>query len=154
MSRSKNADYISFMMRLSRIGNSTQWHVTLTDPVNGEQIRDALARGTNTFVGGNCTVSLMLMALGGLFKADLVEWMSSMTYQAASGGGAKHMRELVKQMGQVHAAVADKLDDPQAAILDIDREVTAAIRSDQLSRAFLHRHLKTLEDICIALGHQ
>mgnify|MGYP003627026721 CR=1 FL=1 len=103
------------------------------DPVNGQQIRDALASGTNTFVGGNCTVSLMLIALGGLFKADLVEWMSSMTYQAASGGGAQHMRELVRQMGQVYAAVADKLDDPRAAILDIDREVTAAIRSDQLS---------------------
>ncbi len=107
----------------------------ILDPVNGQQIRDALAQGTNTFVGGNCTVSLMLMALGGLFKADLVEWMSSMTYQAASGGGAKHMRELVKQMGQLHAAVADKLDDPRAAILDIDRQVTAAIRSDQLSTA-------------------
>jgi len=105
----------------------------ILDPVNGQQIRDALAKGTKTFVGGNCTVSLMLMALGGLFKADLVEWMSSMTYQAASGGGAQHMRELVRQMGQVHAAVADKLDDPRAAILDIDREVTAAIRSDQLS---------------------
>ncbi|MEH6823137.1 MAG: aspartate-semialdehyde dehydrogenase [Motiliproteus sp.] len=107
--------------------------VIVLDPVNGQHIRDALGSGTNTFVGGNCTVSLMLMALGGLFKADLVEWISSMTYQAASGGGAQHMRELVRQMGQVHAAVADKLDDPRAAILDIDREVTAAIRSEQLS---------------------
>ncbi|MFT6914444.1 MAG: aspartate-semialdehyde dehydrogenase [Motiliproteus sp.] len=107
----------------------------ILDPVNGQQIRDNLAQGGKTFVGGNCTVSLMLLALGGLFKADLIEWMTSMTYQAASGGGAKHMRELVTQMGQVHAAVADKLDDPKAAILDIDREVTAAIRSDQLSTA-------------------
>ncbi len=107
--------------------------VIVLDPVNGQYVRDALANGTKTFVGGNCTVSLMLMALGGLFKADLVEWVSSMTYQAASGGGAQHMRELVRQMGQVHAAVADKLDDPRAAILDIDREVTAAIRSEQLS---------------------
>ena len=103
------------------------------DPVNGQQIRDSLASGGNCWVGGNCTVSLMLMGLGGLFEAGLVEWMSSMTYQAASGGGAKHMRELVKQMGQIHAAVEDKLDDPASAILDIDREVAATIRSDALS---------------------
>ena len=107
--------------------------VIVLDPVNGKAIREALANGRNTFVGGNCTVSLMMMALGGLFEAGLIEWMSSMTYQAASGGGAKHMRELVRQMGQIHASVADKLDDPKAAILDIDRDVAAAIRSDQLS---------------------
>jgi aspartate-semialdehyde dehydrogenase len=106
--------------------------VIVLDPVNGDIIRDAIANGTKTFVGGNCTVSLMLMALGGLFKADAVEWLSSMTYQAASGGGARHMRELVRQMGQVNAAVADKLDDPASAILDIDRDVANMIRSEDL----------------------
>ena len=109
--------------------------IIILDPVNGDHIRQGVDQGVKTFVGGNCTVSLMLMALGGLFKEGLVEWLSSQTYQAASGGGAQHMRELVRQMGQVHAAVADKLDDPAAAILDIDREVAAAIRSDSLSTA-------------------
>ncbi|WP_210395427.1 aspartate-semialdehyde dehydrogenase [Motiliproteus sediminis] len=107
--------------------------IIVLDPVNGEVIRQGLDKGVKTFVGGNCTVSLMLMALGGLFKADLIEWLSSQTYQAASGGGAKHMRELVSQMGQIHASVADQLADPAAAILDIDRDVAAAIRSDALS---------------------
>ncbi len=107
--------------------------VIVLDPVNGDIVRDAVAAGGKTFVGGNCTVSLMLMALGGLFKVGAIEWLTSMTYQAASGGGAQHMRELVRQMGQVHAAVASKLDDPAAAILDIDRDVAAAIRSEQLS---------------------
>ena len=107
--------------------------VIILDPVNGQQIRDKLANGGNLWVGGNCTVSLMLMGLGGLFEAGLVEWLSSMTYQAASGGGAKHMRELVNQMGQINAAVADKLADPASAILDIDRDVAAMIRSDELS---------------------
>ena len=109
--------------------------IIVLDPVNGEHVRRGVEQGVKTFVGGNCTVSLMLMALGGLFKEGLVEWLSSQTYQAASGGGAQHMRELVRQMGQVHAAVADKLDDPAAAILDIDRDVAAAIRSDSLSTA-------------------
>ncbi len=102
--------------------------VIVLDPVNGDIIRDSIARGVKTFVGGNCTVSLMLMGLGGLFKAGAIEWLSSMTYQAASGGGAQHMRELVRQMGQIKSAVADKLDDPASAILDIDREVAAAMR--------------------------
>ncbi len=107
--------------------------VIVLDPVNGDIIRNAVAAGGKTFVGGNCTVSLMLMALGGLFKAGAIEWLTSMTYQAASGGGAQHMRELVRQMGEVHGAVANKLDDPATAILDIDRDVAAAIRSEQLS---------------------
>ncbi|MCW8884350.1 MAG: aspartate-semialdehyde dehydrogenase [Motiliproteus sp.] len=106
--------------------------VIVLDPVNGDIVRDSIAKGGKTFVGGNCTVSLMLMALGGLFKADAVEWLSSMTYQAASGGGARHMRELVRQMGQINAAVADKLDDPASAILDIDRDVANMIRSNDL----------------------
>ncbi|MDX5377449.1 MAG: aspartate-semialdehyde dehydrogenase [Halomonas sp.] len=98
------------------------------DPVNRRVIDEQLARGAKTFVGGNCTVSLMLMGLGGLFEADLIEWMTSMTYQAASGSGAKHMRELLLQMGALRDSVADELDDPASAILDIDRKVTQAMR--------------------------
>jgi len=104
--------------------------VIALDPVNMEVIRDALTRGVKNYIGGNCTVSLMLMAMGGLFKAGLVEWMSAMTYQAASGGGAQHMRELIGQMGAVHGSVAQLLDDPSSAILDIDRQVAEFIRSD------------------------
>jgi len=100
------------------------------DPVNRHVIDAQLARGTRTFVGGNCTVSLMLMGLGGLFEADLIEWMTSMTYQAASGSGAKHMRELLNQMGSLRDAVATELADPASAILDIDRKVSAAMRGD------------------------
>ncbi|MGM0692481.1 MAG: aspartate-semialdehyde dehydrogenase [Pseudomonadota bacterium] len=99
------------------------------DPVNRHVIDAQLAKGARTFVGGNCTVSLMLMGLGGLFEADLIEWMTSMTYQAASGSGAKHMRELLNQMGSLRDSVADELADPASAILDIDRKVTAAMRS-------------------------
>ena len=98
------------------------------DPVNRRVIDDQLARGAKTFVGGNCTVSLMLMGLGGLFEADLIEWMTSMTYQAASGSGAKHMRELLLQMGALRDCVADELNDPASAILEIDRKVTQAMR--------------------------
>ncbi|MFW3614417.1 aspartate-semialdehyde dehydrogenase [Billgrantia antri] len=101
------------------------------DPVNRRVIDEQLARGAKTFVGGNCTVSLMLMGLGGLFEADLIEWMTSMTYQAASGSGAKHMRELLNQMGALRDCVANELDDPASAILDIDRKVTEAMRGDK-----------------------
>ena len=104
--------------------------VIILDPVNQNVIRDALARGGKTFVGGNCTVSLMLMALGGLFQNDLVDWATSMTYQAASGAGANNMRELLKGMGAINAAVAAELADRQSAILDIDRKVAEFIRSD------------------------
>ncbi|ERS82420.1 MULTISPECIES: aspartate-semialdehyde dehydrogenase [unclassified Halomonas] len=103
----------------------------ILDPVNRHVIDAQLARGAKTFVGGNCTVSLMLMGLGGLFEADLIEWMTSMTYQAASGSGAKHMRELLNQMGGLRDSVADELADPASAILDIDRKVTAAMRSGE-----------------------
>lgn len=102
--------------------------VIILDPVNLDVIKDALARGVKDYVGGNCTVSLMLMALGGLFKHDLVEWMSAMTYQAASGAGAQNMRELLRQMGTVHGAVADLLADPASAILDVDRKVAQTLR--------------------------
>ncbi|MDT8896184.1 aspartate-semialdehyde dehydrogenase [Halomonas sp. I1] len=98
------------------------------DPVNRKVIDEQLAHGARTFTGGNCTVSLMMMGLGGLFEADMVEWMTSMTYQAASGSGAKHMRELLNQMGTLRDSVADELADPGSAILDIDRKVTAAMR--------------------------
>lgn len=98
------------------------------DPVNRHVIDAQLAKGAKTFVGGNCTVSLMLMGLGGLFEAGMVEWMTSMTYQAASGSGAKHMRELLNQMGALRDSVASELSDPASAILDIDRKVTAAMR--------------------------
>ncbi|SHF42952.1 aspartate semialdehyde dehydrogenase [Modicisalibacter ilicicola DSM 19980] len=98
------------------------------DPVNRHVIDAQLAKGTRTFAGGNCTVSLMLMGLGGLFEADLIEWMTSMTYQAASGSGAKHMRELLSQMGSLRDSVQHELDDPASAILDIDRKVSEAMR--------------------------
>ncbi len=100
------------------------------DPVNEGVIREGLAQGKKDFIGGNCTVSLMLMALGGLFREDLVEWATSMTYQAASGAGARNMRELISQMGAVEASVSDLLADPASAILDIDRQVAETLRSD------------------------
>src|SRR5262245_46854830 len=104
--------------------------VIILDPVNRPVIDRALDRGIKDYIGGNCTVSLMLMAMDGLFRADLVEWMTSMTYQAASGGGAKHMRELLTQMGMAHASVADLLADPNSSILDIDGAVIATQRRD------------------------
>ena len=102
------------------------------DPVNRRVIDTALARGVKTYVGGNCTVSLMLMAMHGLLEAGLVEWLTGMTYQAASGAGAQQMRELVAQMGVVHGAAAKLLDDPASSILDIDRAVSEALRGSQL----------------------
>ncbi|MBL1377532.1 aspartate-semialdehyde dehydrogenase [Zobellella iuensis] len=102
------------------------------DPVNGKQIKQALESGVKTFVGGNCTVSLMLMALGGLFEQDLVEWVSVATYQAASGGGARHMRELVTQMGLLRDEVADELADAGSAILELERKITEKTRSGDL----------------------
>ncbi|SCC23568.1 aspartate-semialdehyde dehydrogenase [Kosakonia oryziphila] len=106
--------------------------IIILDPVNQAVINDGLNNGIKTFVGGNCTVSLMLMSLGGLFANDLVEWASVATYQAASGGGARHMRELLTQMGQLHSHVAAELADPASAILDIERKVTALTRSGEL----------------------
>nr|WP_067289778.1 aspartate-semialdehyde dehydrogenase [Marinobacterium profundum] len=101
------------------------------DPVNLNVIQDGLSRGVKNFIGGNCTVSLMLMGLGGLFKAGQIEWLTSMTYQAASGGGARHMRELISQMGIIHGSVADQLH-PSSAILDVDRKVAETLRSGQM----------------------
>jgi len=103
--------------------------VIVLDPVNRNVIDAALARGVRDYVGGNCTVSCMLMGLGALYKADLVEWMTATTYQAASGGGAQHMRELLTQYGTLNAEVRDLLDDPASAILEIDRKVAARQRA-------------------------
>jgi aspartate-semialdehyde dehydrogenase len=99
--------------------------VIILDPVNLPVIKNALAKGVRNYIGGNCTVSCMLMGLHGLFQHDLIEWMTCMTYQAASGGGAQHMRELLAQFGLVHAEVKDLLADPASAILEIDRKVHA-----------------------------
>ncbi|AKU12934.1 aspartate-semialdehyde dehydrogenase [Azoarcus sp. CIB] len=103
--------------------------VIILDPVNMNVIKDSLVKGGRDWIGGNCTVSLMLMGLGGLFQNDLVEWVSAMTYQAASGAGAQNMRELLAQMGALHDAVKTELADPASAILDIDRKVAATMRS-------------------------
>ncbi|HRP74583.1 MAG TPA: aspartate-semialdehyde dehydrogenase [Rhodocyclaceae bacterium] len=103
--------------------------VIILDPVNMHVIKDALAKGGRNWIGGNCTVSLMLMAIGGLLRHGHVEWISAMTYQAASGAGAQNMRELLSQMGMLHAAVSDELADPRSAILDIDRKVAETMRS-------------------------
>lgn len=100
----------------------------ILDPVNRPVIDAALEQGKRDFIGGNCTVSLMLMAIGGLFREGLVEWVSAMTYQAASGAGAKNMRELLSQMGALHGAVAPLLEDPASAILEIDRQVTQVMQ--------------------------
>ncbi|MBN2317909.1 MAG: aspartate-semialdehyde dehydrogenase [Acidobacteria bacterium] len=102
------------------------------DPVNRPIIDDALAAGIKTYAGGNCTVSLMLMALAGLFKADLVEWLTSMTYQSASGAGAANMQELAAQMAVIGDYARPVLDDPAATALDLDRRVTEALGSDSL----------------------
>jgi len=104
--------------------------IIILDPVNGDLIRDGIKRGVKNFIGGNCTNSILLMGVNGLFREGLVEWVSSMTYQAASGGGANHMRELLKGMGVIHAAVADQLATPSSSIIDIDRKVAQTIRAD------------------------
>lgn len=108
--------------------------IIVLDPVNRDVINTGLENGVKNYIGGNCTVSLMLMALGGLFEKDLIEWVTSMTYQAASGSGAKNMRELLTQMGELETEVSDLLADPYSAILDIDTKVTAKMNSDDLSK--------------------
>ncbi|MEJ2392435.1 MAG: aspartate-semialdehyde dehydrogenase [Gammaproteobacteria bacterium] len=104
--------------------------IIVLDPVNLNVIQAGIRQGVKTYVGGNCTVSLMLMAIGGLLEQDLIEWITPMTYQAASGAGAQNMRELIKQMGAIHTDVMSLLDDPASAILEIDRKVTEFLRSD------------------------
>ena len=105
--------------------------VIILDPVNRDVIDRALKKGVKNYIGGNCTVSLMMMALGGLFQAGLIEWMTSMTYQAASGAGAQNMRELLLQMGEVHRVAQHLLGDPASAILEIDREVAGILRDEK-----------------------
>src|SRR5690606_25169410 len=107
--------------------------IIILDPVNRAVIDKALDEGRRDFIGGNCTVSLMMLALNGLFAEDLVEWVTAMTYQAASGAGAQNMRELITQMGQLHASAAELLADPGSAILDIDRRVSDAMRSPEFA---------------------
>ncbi len=107
--------------------------IIVLDPVNRRVIDEGLRQGIKNYIGGNCTVSLMMMALGGLFENDLVEWVSTMTYQAASGSGAKHMRELLTQMGELETCVNDLLRDPASAILDIDTRVTAKLSSGSIT---------------------
>ena len=108
--------------------------IIVLDPVNLSVIKDGLTKGIKNYIGGNCTVSLMLMALDGLFKNGLVAWLTAMTYQAASGAGAQNMRELVAQMGVAHGVARDLLADPASAILEIDRKVADALRSDALPK--------------------
>jgi aspartate-semialdehyde dehydrogenase len=105
--------------------------IIILDPVNKNVIKEGLAKGVKTYVGGNCTVSLMLMAIGGLFDKGLIEWISPMTYQAASGAGARNMRELIQQMGAIDDEVKSLVNDPASAILEIDRKVADFIRSDR-----------------------
>ena len=109
--------------------------IIILDPVNLDVINRGLTSGVKNYIGGNCTVSLMLMGLGGLFKADEIEWMTSMTYQAASGAGAQNMRELINQMGEAHRVAKSLLDDPASAILDIDREVAGILRDESFPTA-------------------
>jgi aspartate-semialdehyde dehydrogenase len=109
--------------------------IIVLDPVNADVIDRGIESGIKTYVGGNCTVSLMLLALGGLFEKGLVEWAAPMTYQAASGAGAQNMRELISQMGAIHGNVKDKLDNPASAILEIDRQVAEFINSDEYPKA-------------------
>ncbi|AXE32115.1 aspartate-semialdehyde dehydrogenase [Chromobacterium phragmitis] len=104
--------------------------IIVLDPVNRDLIDKGVANGVKDYIGGNCTNSIMLMGMNGLFREGLVDWVSSMTYQAASGGGANHMRELLKGMGAIHSTVADELATPSSAILEIDRKVAKAIRED------------------------
>ena len=109
--------------------------VVILDPVNRALIDEAVARGVKNFIGGNCTVSLLMMGLAGLLQHDLIEWMTCMTYQAASGAGAQSMRELLSQMGEAHLAAKDLLADPASSILDIDREVAGILRDDAFPTA-------------------
>jgi aspartate-semialdehyde dehydrogenase len=106
--------------------------VIILDPVNRDVIDAALAKGVRNYIGGNCTVSLMLMAMGGLFKAGLVEWVTAMTYQAASGAGATHMRELIAQMGVAYGAGSRLLKDPASSVLELDKAVASVLRSNDL----------------------
>jgi len=134
--RLRDAGWKGYWIDAASALRMTSDSIIVLDPVNLNGIKDGMARGIKNYIGGNCTVSLMLMALGGLYENGLVEWMSAMTYQAASGAGANNMRELIKQMGSIHGRVKALLDDPAGAILDIDRTVSDHIRSDAYPTEF------------------
>lgn len=136
----RNAGWAGHWIDAASTLRMKQDSVIILDPVNMHVIEDALHHsnkngGGKNWIGGNCTVSLMLMALNGLFKADLVEWVTSMTYQAASGAGAQNMRELLNQMGEAHRVASAFLQDPASAILDIDREVAGTLRDSNFPTA-------------------
>jgi aspartate-semialdehyde dehydrogenase len=125
----RNAGWQGYWIDAASTLRMGQDAVIILDPVNLPVIKQALHDDVKNYIGGNCTVSLMLMAVGGLFEEDMVEWMSAMTYQAASGAGAQNMRELLLQMGEAHRVAKDLLDDPASGILDIDREVAGTLRN-------------------------
>ncbi len=127
--------------------------VIILDPVNRDVIDAGLKAGVRDYIGGNCTVSLMLMALGGLLREDLVEWITAMTYQAASGAGAQNMRELIEQMGAAHASAADLLRDPGSAILDIDRAVTDDVALAAAAAGSIRRCARRQPDPVDRQGH-
>ena len=133
--RLRNAGWQGHWIDAASTLRMEQDSVIVLDPVNENVIIDALNNGGKNWVGGNCTVSLMLMALNGLFKADLIEWVSSMTYQAASGAGAQNMRELLNQMGEAHFSASHLLADPASAILDIDRTIAGTLRDAKFPTA-------------------
>ena len=133
--RLRNAGWQGHWIDAASTLRMEQDSVIVLDPVNENVIIDALNNGGKNWVGGNCTVSLMLMSLNGLFKADLIEWVSSMTYQAASGAGAQNMRELLNQMGEAHFSASHLLADPASAILDIDRTIAGTLRDNKFPTA-------------------
>lgn len=128
----RNAGWLGYWIDAASTLRMKDDAIIILDPINRKNIDSALNNGIKTFVGGNCTVSLMLMSLGGLFAANLIDWVSVSTYQAASGGGARHMRELLTQMGMLHADVAKELANPHSSILDIEQKVTAKMRDGSL----------------------
>ena len=134
-SKLRAADWAGYWIDAASALRMEKDAVIILDPVNNHVIQNALAQGVKNYIGGNCTVSLMLMALNGLFRENLVEWASCMTYQAASGAGAQNMRELLKQMGEAHRVAQSFLEDPASAILDIDREVAGTLRDERFPTA-------------------
>ncbi|WNJ94765.1 aspartate-semialdehyde dehydrogenase [Vibrio ruber] len=130
----RNAGWKGYWIDAASTLRMAEDSIITLDPVNMKQIQQAIHAGTKTYVGGNCTVSLMLMGLGGLFERGLVEWMSAMTYQAASGAGAQNMRELISQMGVINDCVSSELANPASSILDIDRKVVETMRSSSFPR--------------------
>ena len=128
----QQAGYQGYWLDASSALRMQDNNIIILDPINYQQIIEGLNSGIKIYSGGNCTVSLMLMALSGLFKHDLIEWVNSQTYQAASGAGANNMRELVSQYGVMYNAVADKLEDKNTSILDIDSQISSVLREEQL----------------------